>query len=53
MTSNSFSSKWCTEGCSAISSGGAPLRPGQLIDCSFEGYEREPLALCPRVPPAS
>lgn len=52
MTSIALSSKWCPEWCSAISSC-ASLRIDQAIDRSFKGYERQPLALCLRVPPTS
>ena len=53
MTSIALSSKWCPESCSEISSSCAPLRIDLVIDCSFKGYERQPLALCLRVPPTS
>jgi hypothetical protein len=53
MTSIAFSSKWCPEACSEISSSCASLRIDQIIDCSFKGYERQPLALRLRVPPTS
>lgn len=53
MTSIAHNSKWFPESCSAISSPGASLRIDQVIDCSFEGYQRQPLALRLRVPPTS
>ena len=49
MTSIAFSWKWCPESRLAISSSGASLRVDQVIDCSFKGYERQPLALSIRV----
>ena len=53
MNSTALSSKWCPESFSVISSSCAWLRIDQLIDCSFKGYERQPLALSLRVPPTS
>ena len=52
MTSIALSSKWC-QSRPAISSSGASLRIDLVIDCSFKGYERQPLALRLRVPPTS
>lgn len=53
MTSIARSSKWCPESRSVISSFSASLRLDQVIDCSFKGYEHQPLALRLRVPPTS
>ena len=53
MTSIALSPKWCPESFSVSSSSCASLRIEQVIDCSFKGYERQPLALCHRVPPTS
>lgn len=53
MTSISLSSKWCPESCSATSLSGSSLSIDQVIDCSFKGYERQPLALSLRLPPTS
>ena len=53
MTSIALSSKWCPESFSEISSSCASSRTDQVIDCSFKGYERQPLALRLRVPPTS
>lgn len=53
MTSIALSSKWCPESHSEISSSCASLRIDLVIDCSFKGYERQPLALRLRVPPTS
>ena len=50
MTSIAHSSKWFPE------SGSAPRAPwglDQVLDCSFKGYERQPLNPCLRVPPTS
>ena len=52
MTSIALKSKWWPESSLAISSSSA-LRIGQVIDCSFKGYQRQTLALRPRVPPTS
>jgi hypothetical protein len=49
MTSIALSSKWYPESRSVSSS----LRIDLFIDCSFKGYERQPLALRLRVPPTS
>lgn len=51
MTSIALSSKWCPESFSVSSSSSASMRIDQIIDCSFNGYERQPLGL--RVPPTS
>jgi hypothetical protein len=53
MTLIARSSKWCPESCSETSSSCASLRVDQVIDCSFKGYEHQPLALRLRVPPTS
>lgn len=53
MTSIVLSSKWCPELHSAISSSGASLRIDQVIDCSFKGYEHQPVALRLLAPPTS
>lgn len=53
MTSIALSSKWCPESFSVSSSSCASLRIDQVIDCSFKGYERQPLNRCLHVPPTS
>lgn len=53
MTLSSFHRKWRRESIATNSSCAASLRIDQVIDCSFNGYEHQPLALRLRVLPAS